>query len=404
MRCHLLALCFSLLPLAAHAGDDLAAALTGGDVNADINLRYEHVAREGVNDAEALTIRSRVGYTTGAYYGLSGKLEIENVWSPFDVNYDNGVNGRTSFARIPDPQSTEINQGYLQFAAYDTTLRAGRQVITFDDRYFVGDSAWRQNQTSYDGLRLETKALPHVTANYAYVFDEHNNIGNASSAGSRGSDSHLLNVKTDVMPGTDLRAFVYRINLDDKAPTLSSSTYGIEAAPKYKVAQDWTLSGLASYAYQQDAARNPNNYGLNFYRVVGGADYQQINAKLGYEVFEGNGTASFTRPFGNNFSPQGRSDVISTKVTIPNGLRDYWARLEYRLAGVHEAVDGLLMGGEYHSFEAQHISRHYGSEYNLYLNKNFGDRFTAELVWADYSADKLSFDTQKLVAQFTVKF
>lgn len=400
----LLLLSVSLIPFQAQAGEDFTAALKEGKVSADIRARYEYADRAGLKVGTAETLRTRLGYMTGDYYNFAAKLEVENIWAPFGEDYDDGANRKTRFTRIADPELTEVNEAFLQYQAYDSLLRGGRQVVKLDDRFFVGDSDWRQNQTSYDAVRAETSALPHLKATYVYVWNERNNLGTEADDGIRKSNSHLLNASTDLVPFSTLRGYVYHIDLEDEAPKLSSTTIGFDIDSKYKLNDDWTFTGLATFANQRDAAKNPDNYNLNFYRLVGGTKFQGATVMMGYEVFEGNGTSSFTRPFGNNHRPQGRSDIISTKSTIANGLEDAWGRVEYQLDGVHSLIDGLTAGAEYHDFSAEHTDSDYGSEYNLYLTQNFGENYAAEILYADYDADNLSFDTQKLIFQVSAKF
>ena len=64
----------------AQAADSLVDALTGGKPVADLRLRYESVDQAGfAKDADALTLRTRVGYGTGTWQGLSAAFAFENI-------------------------------------------------------------------------------------------------------------------------------------------------------------------------------------------------------------------------------------------------------------------------------------------------------------------------------------
>ena len=66
------------LPATSFA-DSLADALANGKVYGDFRLRYEAVSQDNaLDDASALTLRSRLGYQTAAYQGFSAQLEFED--------------------------------------------------------------------------------------------------------------------------------------------------------------------------------------------------------------------------------------------------------------------------------------------------------------------------------------
>src|SRR5690606_30412744 len=124
------------LPPAAGQAQSLGEALAGGRPGAVFNLRYEDVdQQDGRPDAAALTLRSALSYDSGAYKGFSAFVEVENVASllggdDYSVP-QTGLNpGR--YAVIADPETTEVNQAYLQFRGAGLTARLGRQQIVHD--------------------------------------------------------------------------------------------------------------------------------------------------------------------------------------------------------------------------------------------------------------------------------
>jgi hypothetical protein len=395
---------FTALAAPAFAGTDFTKAMTEGKVNADIRARHEYVDADGLSDGAADTVRTRLGYTTGDFYNVSGMLEVENVTNAFSEDYNDGANGKTTRVSIADPETTEVNQAYLQYKAFDSTLRGGRQVISLGDERFMGDSGWRQNQTTFDAVRLQSKFVKHLDANYVYVDKMRNNLGDETATGERDSRSHVINLETDIIPHVTTTGFAYLIDLENDAPTLSSDTYGIQADVDYELCDNWSLLGTATYANQTDAGRNPSDYDLNFYRAIGGVGYKSLTTKVGYEVVEGDGTRSVTMPFADGNKTHGRSDVINSKTTIANGLEDLYVQAEVEVGGVHEYVNGISVGGEYHTFDAENGSADYGSEYDVYISKKFGKHYYADIVYANYDADTFSVDTQKLIFQVGAKF
>src|SRR3569623_525145 len=77
----------------AQAADTPSAALTGGKVSLDVRYRYEHVSQgNALKEADASTVRSRLGYTTDTYRGLGAMLVYENFSLVGDVHYISNVN------------------------------------------------------------------------------------------------------------------------------------------------------------------------------------------------------------------------------------------------------------------------------------------------------------------------
>ena len=44
-----------------------------------------------------------------------------------------------------------------------TTVTLGRQRIVLDDHRFVGNVGWRQNEQTFDAIRVVNKSVPHLT-------------------------------------------------------------------------------------------------------------------------------------------------------------------------------------------------------------------------------------------------
>ena len=65
----------------AHAEDaaTLSDAITGGELILEARPRLELFEQAGQNDAEAFTLRTRLGWKTASWHGLTGLVEIEDV-------------------------------------------------------------------------------------------------------------------------------------------------------------------------------------------------------------------------------------------------------------------------------------------------------------------------------------
>lgn len=132
----------------AWSADTLEQALTGGTVSLDLRLRYEHATQDNAaEDADAFTVRPRLGYLTGTWQGLDAFLEYEGVYAlGGEADYNSGppflgsTNGNTGFSTIADPTGDQINRAWLRYRGLPaTTLKAGRQRIILDNARFIGN-------------------------------------------------------------------------------------------------------------------------------------------------------------------------------------------------------------------------------------------------------------------------
>ena len=69
----------TLVP-SVHAEDTFFDALTGGDVSFSARLRNESVDQDNaLKDADAVTVRTTLGYKTGAFHGFKGFIEFVDI-------------------------------------------------------------------------------------------------------------------------------------------------------------------------------------------------------------------------------------------------------------------------------------------------------------------------------------
>ena len=116
----------------------ITKALGDSKVNISLRARYEVVDQDDIdNNANALTLKSRLTLKTGAYSGLSLSLEVDDVTQIID-DYNSTGNGKTNYPVIADPAGTDVNQAYLQYKNGKLTATAGRQRILHNNQRFVG--------------------------------------------------------------------------------------------------------------------------------------------------------------------------------------------------------------------------------------------------------------------------
>ncbi|MGI4731225.1 MAG: alginate export family protein, partial [Janthinobacterium lividum] len=139
---------------------------------ADLRIRYENVHQDGIaKDADAVTARLRPGVELATRSGFSALVEAEGTL-PIDPDYNSSTNGRTAYAGVSDPRNVELNRAQVQYRSKAVTITAGRQLIALDDQRFVGPAAWRQNEQTFDAVRVEAKAIGPFFADVAYSWSD----------------------------------------------------------------------------------------------------------------------------------------------------------------------------------------------------------------------------------------
>ncbi|HZD52989.1 MAG TPA: hypothetical protein VE175_08070, partial [Woeseiaceae bacterium] len=104
----------------------MSEAIGGGEAHATFNLRYENVRQDNaLRDASAVTLCTRLGYGTGEYAGFSALVELED--SRILFGQDEFSVGPTGFhpgeySVIADPETTELDQGFLQYRSKDAAI------------------------------------------------------------------------------------------------------------------------------------------------------------------------------------------------------------------------------------------------------------------------------------------
>lgn len=155
---HSVALGILVAPLALLAGE--REVVRGIEPSFDLRLRYEHGRVSGLDSSHAATARARVGLATPEWHGWSGFVEGEFTRALVD-DYHGGAPGARPFdpANTPifDPETTELNQAWLQFRGTEgDVFRLGRQRIILDQAAFVGNVGWRQNEQTFDAVSFQS--------------------------------------------------------------------------------------------------------------------------------------------------------------------------------------------------------------------------------------------------------
>jgi hypothetical protein len=410
----------SLLPLAiasatfSHATlaeETFSNLFTQGKPILDARYRYEHVDQDNaLNNANAQTIRTRIGFHSGQWHGLSALIEADNVSRIGDARYNSTRNGQADYAVVADPDGSEINQALLRYDVAQGNLVVGRQRINLDNQRFVGGVAWRQNEQTYDGALLQLKPLTGLTLSYAYIDNINTIFGpgngrfdNPTNPANIEGHSHLLNAQYVLSPALTVTAYHYLLGLDNIANVNDPAMLGNLSSKTTGTRLNGSLAGVSyvlEYARQRDYASNPLELSSEYYLMELGYSLSGVALKAGYEVLGGDsgpGNRAFQTPLATKHAFQGWADMFLT--TPADGIKDSYLSASLPLLG------GTLTG-MYHDYRAERGSSHYGDEYNLsYARPIPGVKGLVGLLKAArYDADDLHVDTDKLWLQLQYSY
>ncbi len=325
-----------LLAAAAHAQNaippdtaSITEAIARGSPMSSFRLRAEQVQQDGkAEDGNALTLRSLVGWQTAPFNNISIGAQLINV-AVVDDRYDNGNKGQTQpgrsdYPRIADPDTTGINQLYLDWTGVrNTRVRLGRQSVKLDNVRFVGNVEFRQVMQVFDGVSVESKKLLPDTTIFAAHFDRVTQV----STLRQDTAISMVNARYGISPTENLIGYGYLVGWDAAAlQSTSSRTVGVRLDGTRPLNPDWKLLYTAEYAKQdpyKDGAATIDSY---YARLGGGAQYGAWFARIDQEILSSNrGLSAFQTPLGTNHLFQGWADLF---LTTPNaGIRDSYITL-----------------------------------------------------------------------------
>ncbi len=408
----LLAITFSLGIVPAQAEDSLDNFLPSSGFYVDARYRFEHVEQGNrFKNANASTLRTKIGYKTGNAYDFQGLIEFENIGNIGSEDYNNTVNGNATFPIVADPDGTELNQLWLSYAGIpDTTIKAGRIGINIDNQRFFGTVGWRQNDQTFDSVVITNNSIPNLNLLYSHVRNVNRINGNDHALGDLDTETHVANASYKVADWLTVTGYGYWWDID-QSQVLSSKTYGLRLTGSTPINEDWKFFYEVEGAEQDDHAGNPNSYDATYYHLSPGVKWKNWVFQAGYESLEGNGTTSFNTPLATLHKFNGWTDQFLNMHLLPNGLEDMYGKVVYKFDGVHPWIDSTKFVGVYHDFEAERGGADYGDEWNLQLSRplkldNIGwsESSSIALKYAAYDADNFSTDTEKWWISFQVKF
>jgi hypothetical protein len=324
--------------------DNIWEALTEGTPTLNIRFRTEmaNITNEslsngcglspGCKTSWAMTLRTRLGYGTKPYKGVSAFAEMENTAPIAKQLYFSGIgtNG-DDLTIIADPKSTNLNQAYIKITnkeLLDSKIIGGRQRIIKDDARFVGNVGWRQNEQTYDAATYGTTFdVDGLSFDYSYLWSIRR-IGGTETIGTGlledwSANTHLLHGSYDKLP-VKISAFIYLMDFETQ-PSQSNATYGLRLNGKHDFDDNWSVKYAGSFAYQTDWESQTTKYNSWYFWGDAAVGFKPAGALGGgVEVLGTNSSGvTFRTPLATLHKFNGWADVFLNNGG-GNGLRDYF--------------------------------------------------------------------------------
>lgn len=382
------ALCLACLGLAASTVSAWAGfAEEAANTRPDFNIRYrlETVDQDGVaRKALASTAKLRGSWIMDDVEPLSVGIEVDHVQELGSERYHSLANGRTGYPVVADPTGTDLNQVFVRLRNGPTTLVAGRQRIIHDEQRFVGGVAWRQNEQTYDGVRIEWSGGP-MALDYSYVWNVRRIFGpdDGLQPAEWQANAHFLRAPYQLGDGHTVAAFTYLLDLEnDNGPANSNASFGLD----YKGAFG-QVGVSARAALQREWGANPVSYDAPYYFVEAKLPIDSVTFAVGREVLGSDGgTAPFRTPLGTLHKFQGWTDKFLS--TPPAGVADTYLT-------VSGSVGSVDVVAAVHAFAAAEGGMNYGREAGLSAVWPLGP-VGLQFKLAHYGARDVGTDTAKV--------
>lgn len=384
-------------PMGGMAADSLEAALKESKAQLSLRPRYENVTQESLTTddklhSDAVTLKTRLTFTTGSFFDTSAVLEFDDVTALKDEDYNDAAGNGETNPVIADPEGTEVNQVFLSWKGLDKTdVRYGRQRILLDNERFVGGVGWRQNEQTYDSLSVANTSVPGLTAFLASVYNVNRISGeNSTNPGSPGRlhmDSYLFNLKYAFEGIGALSGYYYELDYLEVAPANSTKTMGLRLAGAPKL-NDVTLGYELEFAKQSEHGDNPVDFDVDYYLASVSAGMGIFTVGIAQEVLGADDDAgrAFATPLATLHKFQGWADMFLA--TPATGVEDTY--LTFKMA-LPMSMELLAM---YHQFESETdtgAENKYGDEIDVALTKKFANGASVMLKYASFSGEEEAF-------------
>jgi len=364
------------------------APSNSGQLLLEARTRYELYDPDGA-DAEAITTRLRLGWRQPIGKTLTGLIEMEAIGA-IDDAYADGVHAHPGKAIIQDPETVELNRAVVEWRPNAKVgVDVGRQRIILGNARFIGNSGWRQNEQTFDAIKLTAKPTKAVTVTYAYIDRVRRPLGHKSTQGVWRGDVHLVQAEGDL--GAIGKATAYAFLMDfDNAASQSNKTFGVRLAGAHALKPGLSGTWELEHANQKDYGANPQRYSVDYDLASAGLKTAKSTVSLNLERLEGDGVHAFQTPLASLHGLQGLSDVIGA--TPAKGVRDVFLRgartFDTKAFG---AKQPLKLTGEAHDFDTTVGGQNLGREVDATVSTPVAKGWTIELGVARFETQSKTY-------------
>ena len=389
-----------LVLVAAEPAPVYGQAAADPDVSFGLRYRLEQVRQDGVDEnASGTTGRARLTLDSGQRGAFSFGAQVDYSFILGLDDFNSLANDKSAFPIIADPDGLDLNQAFVRYHmggdAGATTITGGRQRINHGTQRFLGGVAWRNNEQTFDAVRVQHAG--RVGLDYSYAFRVNRIFGpdDGVQPAVWDTSSHFLRATFNPVGEHEVAAFAYLIDLEHDdvdysggAAANSNMTWGFEYKGALPIV---TLS--ATVAFQSDYGDNPNSYDAVFYGGEAAFDLPLLDVTAGHHTLgTDNGRHSFRAPLATLHKWQGWTDKFLG--TPPKGVRDTWVAATKKMLG-------FTLTGVYHDFRAADGGDRYGSELGGSLVYSPMEKMTLQAKAARYFADEWATDTTKVWLVFS---
>lgn len=368
------------------------------EVDTSARVRWEGVEIGGVKSSEygrALTLKGRLALNTKFSDELKSGIEIDGVASYLDNHHSDGIvfNGEPVVA---DPEGLELNQFYLRYLSNGFLIKLGRQSLRYDNERFIGNVGFRQNDQTYDALRLGLSTFTNSRLEYAYVgnvnrifgdeagstldsidlrFSDLNGQRPASQLGNHKIDGHFINFNLKEWEYIESTIYAY-LTHNHKVADFSNRTVGWRNSLRYKP-EEIKYKATIEFAQQKRQQISPSNW-INYHLLESAFEVGSLEIGLRQETLGSRNETAFITPLATLHKFQGWVDQFVYTPSV--GLVDQNIRIKWQQRP-------WVLDIRYHLFTADSSSSDIGKELDVDLIFKKSRTHEIKLRYGDFRTD-----------------
>jgi|GEM_PF-1281647 len=281
-------LSFNLSYAHAQSVDEL---FTGSSLDLQLRAFWFDGRRDLKINRTSLTVGGIVGVQSGAYEGFSAKTALYSSNALSSLNHMSDSAATQNLQANGDNINT-LGEGYLQYSAYNSSIRLGRQRLDFP---LINDYYNRMLPNSFEALNIENHTLDTLIFKAAYVTKWKYKTDNTFE-----SPTDISGIKRDIAiigalytPNSDLKLEFYDTYIQDvmHAPYLQFNNKNI-----WNFSNGSVFSGGIQYLNEksigQNAAGKANTYLLGLKGALSNEEWSlsALYTRIGSQALLGTGS------------------------------------------------------------------------------------------------------------------